>query len=41
MIRPKVGIFRTLDFLQATAILRSSELIKAEAKERLMHLLGR
>jgi NTE family protein len=39
LIRPKVGIFRTLDFLQASAILRASEPIKAEVKERLGALL--
>jgi NTE family protein len=40
LIRPKVGIFRTLDFLQASAILRASEPIKAEVKEKLGALLG-
>jgi NTE family protein len=39
LIRPKVGIFRTLDFLQASAILRASEPIKAEVKEKLTDLL--
>jgi NTE family protein len=41
IVRPKVGIFRTLDFLQASAILRASEPAKAEVKERLAELLGR
>jgi NTE family protein len=41
IVRPKVGIFRTLDFLQASAILRASEPVKAEVKERLTELLGR
>jgi NTE family protein len=40
MIRPKVGSFRTLDFLQASAILRSAEHAKAEIKEKLAALLG-
>jgi NTE family protein len=40
MVRPRVGSFRTLDFLQASAILRASEPIKAELKEKLAALLG-
>ena len=40
IIRPKVGIFRTLDFLQASAILRAAEPAKAELKEKLAALLG-
>jgi NTE family protein len=40
MIRPNVGIFRTLDFFQASAILRASEPAKAEIKERLTALLS-
>jgi len=39
MIRPKVGSFRTLDFLQASAILRAAEPAKAEIKEHLAALL--
>lgn len=39
IVRPKVGIFRTLDFLQASAILRASEPVKAEVKQRLGVLL--
>jgi len=39
VIRPHVEIFRTLDFYQATAILRSAEPVKAEIKERLGALL--
>jgi NTE family protein len=39
LIRPKVGVFRTLDFLQASAILRASEPIKAEVKEKLEALI--
>jgi len=39
-VRPKVGGFRALDFLQASAILRASEPIKAELKEKLAGLLG-
>ena len=40
MVRPNVGGFRTLDFLQASAILRASEPVKAELKEKLAALLG-
>ncbi len=40
MLRPKVGTFRTLDFLHASAILRAAEPIKAEVKEKLGALLG-
>jgi len=40
IVRPKVGAFRTLDFLQASAILRASEPAKAEVKEKLAALLG-
>ncbi len=40
MVRPKVGSFRTLDFLQASAILRASEPVKAEVKEKLAALLA-
>jgi NTE family protein len=40
IVRPKVGSFRTLDFLQASAILRTSEPVKAELKERVKALLG-
>ena len=40
IVRPKVGSFRTLDFLQASAILRTSEPVKAEIKEKLAALLG-
>ena len=40
LIRPNVGIFRTLDFYQALAILRSAETIKALVKERLGALLA-
>jgi NTE family protein len=39
MVRPKVGIFRTLDFLQASAILRAAEPAKQEIKEKLAILL--
>lgn len=38
--RPNIGIFRMLDFFQASAILRAAEPIKAEVKERLGALLG-
>jgi NTE family protein len=38
-VRPNVGAFRALDFLQASAILRASEPVKAEFKEKLAALL--
>jgi NTE family protein len=41
VVRPKVGSFRALDFLQASAILRASEPVKAEVREKLAALLGR
>jgi NTE family protein len=41
VVRPKVGSFRTLDFLQASAILRAAEPVKAEVREKLAALLGR
>jgi NTE family protein len=40
LIRPNVTIFRTLDFPQATAILRTADAVKAELKEKLGALLG-
>ena len=40
MLRPNVGIFRTLDFMQASAILRAAEPVKAEVKEKLAALIG-
>jgi NTE family protein len=40
VIRPRVGTFRTLDFLQASAILRAAEPAKAEIKHKLAALLG-
>jgi NTE family protein len=40
LIRPKVAIFRTLDFYQASAILRTAEAEKAELKQKLAALLG-
>jgi NTE family protein len=40
MIKPKVGIFRALDFFQASAILRAAEPAKAEIKEKLAALLA-
>lgn len=39
-IRPNVTIFRTLDFYRASAILRASEPVKAELKEKLAALIG-
>ena len=39
MLRPKVGAFRALEFLQASAILRAAQPIKADLKERLAALI--
>ena len=40
VIRPNVAIFRTLDFYQASAIIRSAELVKSEIREKLGDLLS-
>ena len=40
VIRPNVSIFRTLGFLQASAIIRSAEAVKTEIKEKLGVLLS-
>jgi len=40
VLRPNVGIFRTLDFLRASAILRAAEPMKAELREKLQALLA-
>jgi NTE family protein len=40
VFRPNVGIFRTLDFYQASAIIRSAEVMKAEIREKLGKLLN-
>jgi NTE family protein len=40
LIRPNVANFRTLDFYQATSILRTAEPVKAEVKEKLGTLLA-
>jgi NTE family protein len=40
MVRPNVGLFRTLDFFQASAILRAAEPAKAEIRAALEGLLG-
>jgi NTE family protein len=40
VIRPNVAIFRTLDFYQASAIIRSAELVKPEIHEKLSDLLS-
>jgi NTE family protein len=40
LIRPNIGIFRTVDFHQASAILRAAEAVKAEVKEGLGALLA-
>jgi NTE family protein len=39
VIRPNVSIFRTLGFLQASAIIRTAEAVKNDVKERLGELL--
>ena len=39
MVQPKVGAFRALDFLQASAILRVAHPVKAELKEKLSALI--
>ena len=41
MVRPNVGLFRTLDFFQASAILRASEPAKAEIRSALEALIGK
>jgi NTE family protein len=40
MIRPNVTIFRTLDFYQASAILRTADAVKSEVTEKLGKLLA-
>jgi NTE family protein len=40
LIRPNVAAFRTLDFYQATSILRTAEPVKDEVKEKLGALLS-
>jgi NTE family protein len=40
LIRPNVGLFRTLDFYRASAILRASDPVKVEVKEKLGKLLA-
>jgi NTE family protein len=40
VIRPNVGIFRTLDFYRATAILRSADAAKVDVKDHLGTLLA-
>jgi len=40
MVRPNVGLFRTLDFFQASAILRAAEPAKAEIRAALEGLIG-
>jgi NTE family protein len=40
VIRPNVSIFRTLGFLQASAIIRTAEAVKNEVKEKLGALLA-
>jgi NTE family protein len=40
ILRPNVGVFRTLDFLRVSAILRAAEPIKAELKDKLSVLLS-
>jgi len=40
VLRPNIGIFRMLDFFQASAILRAAEPIKVEMREKLGALLA-
>jgi len=40
VIRPDVAIFRMLDFYQASAIIRTAELVKPEIRDKLGALLG-
>ena len=40
LVQPKVGSFRALGFLQASAILRAADPVKSEFKEKLERLLG-
>ena len=40
LIRPNIGIFRTVEFHQASAILRAAEAVKGEVKEGLGALLA-
>jgi NTE family protein len=40
LLQPNVGSFRALGFMQASAILRAADPVKAEVKERLAKLLG-
>jgi len=40
MVRPNVGLFRTLDFFQASAILRAAEPAKAEIRAALASMIG-
>ncbi|MEJ0075513.1 MAG: patatin-like phospholipase family protein [Alphaproteobacteria bacterium] len=40
VLRPNIGIFRMLDFFQASAVLRAADPIKAELKTRLPALLS-
>jgi NTE family protein len=40
LLRPNVGSFRALNFLQASAILRAAEPVKAEVRDRLGKLLA-
>jgi NTE family protein len=40
VVRPNVTIFRTLDFYRASAILRASDPVKDEVKEKLAALIG-
>jgi len=40
LVRPNVGLFRALDFLPASAILRVAEPVKADVKEKLAALLA-
>ena len=39
ILRPNVGVFRTLDFLRVSAILRAAEPVKTELREKLAKLV--
>ena len=39
LVRPRIGTFRALDFLQASAILRAAEAMKPQFKEKLSALI--
>ena len=40
MIKPNVGLFRTLDFFQASAILRAAEPARAQIRDAIQALIA-